>query len=109
MQTFTSGANRAEEPTAARYDLIPLAGLDALAETCAEGAAKYGISNWKKGIPSSNLMNHALTHLRRYLGGDASEDHLAHAAWNILVMIHNDRIAPQFNDIAERSGEGNMV
>lgn len=105
MTQFTTGAQRAEEPTAGRYDLVPLAGLDAVAETCAEGAAKYGVGNWEKGIPSSNLINHALLHVFWYLRGDKSEDHLGHALWNLMVAVHNERVRPDMVDIASRLRE----
>lgn len=89
-QTFSTGATRGTDCDDARYDLIPLVGLRRLARTCAEGAIKHGIDNWLKGIPSENLMNHAVTHLCDYLDGDRSEDHIAHAVWNLFALMHNE-------------------
>lgn len=85
---FKSGAVRGRDAEAERWDLIPVLGLMRLARTCAEGAARYGVGNWLRGIPVSDLLNHAIRHLYLYLAGDRSEDHLAHAAWNLLAACH---------------------
>jgi len=87
---FSTGAKRSGSGAGVRFDLIPPHFLAALAATFAEGAAKYGEGNWQKGIPNSNLFNHAMRHLVLYQAGDASEPHLAHAAWNIMAMMVND-------------------
>jgi len=96
---FPSGAVRCSDADATRFDLITPIGLRRLAETCAEGAKKYGDHNWEKGFPASSLMNHALRHLNSWLAGDASEDHLAHAAWNILAIIHFEETRPELIDV----------
>ena len=58
------------------------------AQAMHEGAAKYGERNWEKGIPESNLLNHALHHLFQFVAGDTSEDHQSHLVWNVLTLIH---------------------
>jgi hypothetical protein len=93
VERFATGAVRGAD-VKARYDLIPLVGLRRLAETCAEGARKYGENNWARGIPSSNVINHALAHIANYLDGDRTEDHLAHAVWNLFVAMHNEERRP---------------
>ena len=86
--TFPSGAVRSSDAEHVRYDLVTPIGLRRLAETCAEGAKKYGDFNWQKGIPASQMLNHAIRHIYLWLEGDNQEDHLAHAAWNILGVCH---------------------
>lgn len=54
-KTFSTGAVRSTDAENERWDLIPPIGLRRLAETCAEGARKYGVNNWQKGIPASDL------------------------------------------------------
>lgn len=66
--------------------------------TYAEGAVKYGARNWLKGIPASDLINHAIRHIYLWLGGDMSEDHLAHAAWNLLAVMHFEDTRPDMID-----------
>lgn len=95
LQQFASGAVRSKDANGTRYDLISPIALEALAETYAEGAAKYGDCNWLKGIPTNDLLNHALRHLLLWQRGDTSEPHLAHAAWNIMAMIHFEKTRPE--------------
>lgn len=102
---FGTGAVRSDSVENCRYDLISPIGLAAVAETCAEGARKYGDWNWEKGMPVHDLLNHAIAHIYRFLAGDRSEAHLAHAAWNVLAAIHSLALWPHLNDATLR-GEG---
>lgn len=96
---FSTGARRSADAEDVRYDLIPMAGLEAVARTAAEGAAKYGVGNWLYGIPVSNLLSHAIRHLCEFIKGDTTEDHLGHAAWNVLAAIHMIKYRPDMNDV----------
>ena len=58
--------------------------------TMAEGAAKYGDNNWERGFPINDILNHALAHVFKHLSGDRTEDHLGHAAANLLMAIHTE-------------------
>lgn len=93
--TFATGAVRGAVQT--RYDLISPIGLRRVAETCHEGAEKYGDHNWEKGMQVSVMANHAIAHLYKYLSGDRSEDHLAHAAWNCLGAMHSEELWRNLN------------
>ena len=94
---YETGAVRSADCETARYDLISPIGLQALAETYAEGAKKFGHFNWENGMPAADMLNHALTHVYKFLGGDRAENHLAHAAWNILGAIHSLEKWPELN------------
>lgn len=105
---FKSGAVRGKESFKRfphRFDLISPIGERRLAETYGEGSIKYGDNNWLKGIPLSNLLNHAKDHINRYLVGDTTEDHLAHAAWNLFAAMHMEEVKPELNDLINRSGK----
>jgi hypothetical protein len=95
--TYTTGAVRSSDAEATRYDLISPIGLEAVARTCAEGAAKYSDFNWEAGMPVNDLLNHAIRHVYAYLAGDRSEDHLPHAAWGLLAAIHSEQLWPHLN------------
>jgi len=95
---FPTGAVRSSDAEATRYDLISPIGLEAVARTCAEGAAKYSDFNWERGMPVHDLLNHALRHVYCYLAGDRSEDHLPHAAWGLLAAIHSEALWPHLNE-----------
>jgi hypothetical protein len=96
--TFQTGAVRSSDAEATRYDLISPIGLEAVARTCAEGAAKYSDFNWEAGMPVNDLLNHSLRHIYKYLSGDRSEPHLPHAAWGLLAAIHSEQLWPQLNE-----------
>jgi len=101
-RTFPSGAVRSSDADGTRFDLITPIGLRRLAETCAEGARKYGPYNWQKGIPASVMLNHAIRHIYLYLQGDDAEDHLIHAAWNLLAVAHFEEALPAMIDVPTR-------
>lgn len=94
-----TGAVRSNDADNVRFDLISPIGLRRLAETCDEGSKKYNDHNWLKGFKLSCLLNHAMRHLAMYNLGDASEDHLAHAAWNIFAMMHFEETRPDLIDL----------
>lgn len=99
---FSTGAVRSKDADSVRYDLIAPIPLRRIAETYAEGSAKYSDWNWLKGIPASDLMNHALRHIFLWLGGDTSEDHLAHACWNLFSTMHFEETRQELIDIPLR-------
>jgi len=101
---YESGAVRSSDAEQTRYDLITPVGLAAVARACAEGAQKYGDFNWEKGMPANDMLNHAIRHLYMFLGGDRSEDHLGHAAWNVMAAIHSLEVWPEINEGTLRSG-----
>ena len=78
------GANRAAMPgEPANWFSVDYESVRALAETAKEGDDRYGMENWQKGIPVSNLLNHAMDHLYKLMAGDDTEYHLEHAMWNL--------------------------
>jgi hypothetical protein len=106
LTRFKSGAVRGSDLKGKfplRYDLISHIGERRLAETYGEGAEKYGDSNWLQGIPTSNLIMHAMNHINKYREGDKSEDHLAHAAWNLFAAMHMEETNPELQDLFYRS------
>lgn len=83
---FASGAIRSERKP--RYDLIRKEFLEGLALTLTEGAEKYGDHNWKQGGEDfvQDTKNHLFAHVLGLLAGDESEDHLHHAAANLMFL-----------------------
>lgn len=101
-ETHETGAVRSKDANNVRYDLITPVGLRRIAETYAEGAKKYGVDNWKKGFKISSLINHAIRHIELYKDGvDKSEDHLAHAVWNIMTAMHFEERMPSMQDMQD--------
>jgi len=94
-ETFDSGAQRST--LIGRYDLLSPIGLRRAAEAAAHGASKYRPFNCERGLPISVYANHAIAHIYAYLAGDRSEDHLGHAAWNLLFACHSEEVTPELN------------
>lgn len=94
---YETGAVRSADCKNVRYDLISPIALAALAQTYAEGAAKFGAHNWENGMPAADLLNHAIRHIFLWLGGCREEDHLGHAQWNIGAAIHSLEKWPELN------------
>lgn len=92
-----SGAVRSSDTADVAYHLISPIGLRRVAETCREGELKYSAYNWEKGFPIDDLLNHTIAHIYKFLGGDRSEDHLAHAAWNLLACMHSEELWQDLN------------
>lgn len=99
---YATGAVRSSDAEGTRYDLISPIGLRRLAETYAEGAAKYGDHNWLKGFPASSLLNHLEKHINDWKAGVGAEDHLAHAAWGLFALMHFEETRPDLFDVAYR-------
>lgn len=94
-EAYSTGAVRSY--LGPRYDLVPSAGVRRVAEAMAHGASKYGENNWMKGMPLRFLLNHAMAHIYNFLEGDRSEDHLGHAAANLLMACHSYEQWPNLN------------
>lgn len=53
----------------------------------AAGAIKYGLDNWMK-IDTTDHINHAIRHLRLFLAGDTTENHLGNACCRCLFALY---------------------
>lgn len=101
MESTETGAVRSEIVSAkVRFDLLDSNDtmMRRLAETFAEGFVKYGADNWKKGFKASEYYNHARIHLLQWIGGDTTEDHLAHAVWNLGAIMWTAEHKPELMD-----------
>ena len=96
IDKYENGGKR--ERIRERYDLLPARAIKLVAIAMGEGAIKYGDENWK-GLPESNLVNHALRHIMEYMSGDRDEPHLSHAAANLLMLANTE----EFNEDSRRS------
>lgn len=96
----TGAVRAAAHSEQVRYDLLLSndVAMRRLAETFAEGFKKYGPDNWKRGFPVSELWAHAFIHLIKWIAGDKSEDHLAHACWNFMAIMWQEENKPELQD-----------
>lgn len=85
--TAPNGAKQSDTPY--RFDLMDPKAMFELAYVLSYGAKKYGDDNWR-GLPVNDHLNHALQHIYAYLGGDYSDNHLAHALCRMLFAVALD-------------------
>lgn len=87
---FESGMVRDVQDDKPRYDLIPLAPLQRLAELYSRGAQKYGDRNWQKANSQDELDRFhasAFRHFIQFMKGDRDEDHGIGCVWNIFAAL----------------------
>lgn len=88
IKTYGTGAQRSHIEE--RWSLLPMDSLMAAARVMSRGAERHGEDNWRKGIPIKDVLDHAMNHIAKYLLGDRSEEHLAHALCNLCMAVHFD-------------------
>lgn len=82
-----------------RFDLVDAEFEEQLAAVLTAGANKYGANNWQKVEDAKNRYYAALRrHIAAWRKGEQVDaetgiDHLAHAAANIMFLLHLDKEA----------------
>jgi hypothetical protein len=87
MRQFNGGAVRDDNAGKPRYDLIPPEALLRVAKHYAWGAAKYGVDNYKNGMPREAFIESAFRHFEALRMGKTDEDHAAALVWNVLSIM----------------------
>lgn len=87
------------DPVGTDYSQLSHVALRLMAETQHAGNVKYGVGNWQKGLPVSQLLSHAIAHTLAIQNGDVSENHLGHALWNLEKAAHFIETRPDMVDI----------
>jgi hypothetical protein len=64
-----------------------------------EGAKKYSINNWCKGIPTHSYIDSAIRHYLKHRRGDKDESHDRAFVWNIMCCIWTHINKPEMRDI----------
>lgn len=96
---FETGAVRDMHEGKGRIDLLPLTAIIELSKHCEEGAKKYGEHNIDKGIPLHSLCDSGARHLLKFMRGDADENHLRAACWNLMWALQFLAEKPELNDL----------
>lgn len=94
---YGTGATRDNSTGKGRFDLIPDLALHRVAKVYEKGGVNHGFRNWEKGIPLSRMIDSALRHIQQYKMSKyrpelRDEDHLAHACWNLLGILHEEEM-----------------
>lgn len=105
-EVFSTGAVRSqiypkETVFPVRGDLVFCnhVGFRRLSEAYGEGSLKYNDNNWMKGFPESVMLSHCIEHIRKHCAGDRTEDHLAHACWNLYTLMYFQELRPELMDL----------
>lgn len=107
-QVFDTGAQRDIQEGKGRFDLLPPLAMIRIAKHFENGAGKYGIDNWKKGIPLRRYTDSMMRHSYKFLGGDTDEDHLSAIIWNAMClietqeMIKRDKLPKDLDDMPSK-------
>jgi hypothetical protein len=112
---YQSGATRDTAAGKGRYDLLPDLAIRRVAAVYERGAANHGDRNWERGIPFSRLIDSALRHIAQYKMSKSDEslrdeDHIAHAVWNLLAVLHFESLgAGDLDDLPRYSEKPNSL
>ena len=63
------------------------------------GCKKYGVNNWKKGIPVSSYIDSAVRHLLKHIRGDQDERHDRAFCWNIICALWTLENKPDYMNL----------
>lgn len=116
MRNFKTGAVRGSNKGRGRYDLIYPGVLERLAKRLEfglmpkpSGDPGYPERNWETGIPDSSWVDSLLHHIKDYLEGERTEDHLGAILFNTQGLIYNEdqiragRLDKSLHDLPARS------
>jgi hypothetical protein len=78
---------------AAQMSQLPWDSLLQVAEVAEYGSRKYARHNWRKGYPWSWNFDALTRHLAAWVEGESIDpeshlNHMAHAAWHCLAILH---------------------
>ncbi len=110
-----TGAVRDSREGKGRYDLLPAHAIRRIAGVYERGAAKYASRNWESGMAYSRYIDSALRHIFQHLEGRRDEDHIGHAAFNLLAILEHDErvklgtLSPHLDDLPIHKAHGGFV
>ena len=87
---FSTGARRDDDTGKPKLTYIPWDIMDRVANHYERGALKYSDENWRRGIPSSTVLDSLMRHVRQYYMGCEDDDHLSAIVFNALCLIYNE-------------------
>ncbi len=83
------------------YDEDPIDMILQLSVHFEQGAQKYGIDNWQKGIPMSSYLSSAIRHYLKWIGKYDDENHRIACMWNLICLYWTINKMPEMNDYKE--------
>lgn len=98
----TSGGTKLDTGKA-RFDLLPMKPIIALARLCATGAIKYDARNWERGIAFGRLFSAMVRHTFKWWAGEKydpedGQHHLTAVMWCAMVLMELEETHPECDD-----------
>jgi len=91
IKTYPNGGM--ETIPIARFDLMPADVMIRVGKLFRDKSRKYLKNNWRL-VPQRAHINHAMAHMWAYIGGDTSDDHLAHANSRLMMAMATEDDRP---------------
>lgn len=101
MATITAdGTARHANTGKLRVDLVPLDAQEQYVRVLMYGAKKYGVNNWRRGLPWVEVAASLERHVMQWMRGEANDaesalPHLAHVMCNAAFIIEYAECYPQ--------------
>ena len=90
QEVFSTETMRGTDEGKPHPEYVSPFAIERLAVVLSEGAKKHGPYNYMNGIPASRIMAALHRRLMKYQQGNEQEDHLAHLAANVMLLLHVD-------------------
>jgi hypothetical protein len=106
-RVFETGSRRDSDEGKPPLNKLPWAALKEVAFVHQYGDDHYGVGNWRKGQYFSVLADSALRHVTSFLlcediDKKSKKYHLAHAAWNCLVLLYEMIFYSKYKHLDDR-------
>lgn len=89
-RVYPTGAQRDSDDGKPKLTYIPWDLMDRVAFHYEKGALKYGDDNWRLGMPSVEVLDSLMRHVRKYFMAMDDEDHLSAIIFNAFCLIYNE-------------------
>lgn len=100
-KTNNNGAKRYNSGKT-QWSLVDFKSLEGMVKILEFGAEKYGASNWKKGLKTTEVCESLMRHLFAYLDGEDNDQesgmrHIDHVLCNAMFLSYMDSNKPEFD------------
>lgn len=86
-----------------KWSLVDFKSLEDMVRVLEFGAKKYDTDNWKKGLPTKEIVESMLRHIYAYLDGEDLDPesglpHIGHIQCNALFLSYMSKNKPEFDN-----------
>jgi hypothetical protein len=91
-----------------KWSLVDFESLEDMVRVLEFGAEKYSVDNWKKGLPTKEIVESMLRHTFAYLNGEDLDPesglpHLGHIQCNAMYLSYMGKHKPEFDNRKEQN------